>query len=143
MAQYAKVELLVPVVQEDTVGNAISNASDIHKECQDLSSLAQETFGVITCDQKNRIINRHIVSIGSLTESLVHPREVFRRVILDNAASIAFFHNHPSGEPAPSRADRQLTTRLKEGADLLGIRVLDHVIVGKDKYYSFTESGAL
>lgn len=143
MAQYAKVELLVPVVQEEPIGNAISCASDIHKECQDLANLAQETFGIITCDQKNRIINRHIVSIGSLTESLVHPREVFRRVILDNAASCAFFHNHPSGEPAPSRADRQLTTRLKEGADLLGIRVLDHVIVGKDKYYSFAESGAM
>lgn len=143
MAQYAKVEILVPVVQEEAFGTKLTCAGDIHKECQDLSNLAQETFVVLTCNQKYQVINRHIVSIGSLTESLVHPREVFRRVILDNAAAIAFVHNHPSGEPAPSRADRQLTARLKECADLLGIIVLDHVILGKDKYYSFLESGAL
>jgi DNA repair protein RadC len=141
--QYAKVEILIPVVQEEAIGKAISNASDIHNECKDIQNLAQETFGVITCDQKNKIINRHIVSVGSLTESLVHPREVFRRAILDNAASVAFFHNHPSGDATPSRADKQITARLVECAALLGIRILDHVIIGKDKYHSFAENGSL
>jgi len=68
---------------------------------------------------------------------------VFRHAIMDNAAAVALVHNHPSGDPEPSRADRQLTQRLKECADLMGFRMIDHVVAGRGKYYSFAEHGAL
>ena len=141
--QYAKVEIMIPMVQESEVSAPCHCAGDFYDHCKDLVSLAQEMFVVFTLTQKNEIINRHIVHVGSLSESLVHPREVFRRALLDNAAAVSFAHNHPSGDTTPSRADRQLTQRLKECADLLGIYMLDHLIVGKDKYHSFAECGAL
>ena len=83
------------------------------------------------------------VSEGSLTRSLVHPREVFRPAIKEAAAGILFVHNHPSGEPEPSREDIQITQRLVEGGRLLGIRVLDHVIIGSCRYFSFADEGML
>jgi DNA repair protein RadC len=83
------------------------------------------------------------VSIGSLSSSLAHPREVFKPAILANAAAIILGHNHPSGEPTPSREDVELTKRLKEGAELLGIRLLDHIVIGDEKWFSFSEDGSL
>jgi len=83
------------------------------------------------------------VSEGSLNQSIVHPREVFAPAVRESAAAVIFVHNHPSGDPSPSREDREITRRLKEAGELLGIRVLDHVIVGDGSYYSFTESGVL
>lgn len=139
---YRTIVIEVPVVQEPT-GPAISCAKDLCAQCGDLEDLAQECFILITMDVKNRRIDRHMVSLGSLTESLVHPREVFRHAILDNAASIAVAHNHPSGDPSPGSADVVLTHRIKECADLMGFRLLDHIIVGKGRYYSFAESGSL
>ena len=99
---------------------------------------------MILLDQKNKVIGIHTVSIGSLTASIVHPRETFKIAILANCASIILGHNHPSGSPQPSREDRALTTRLVEGGKLLGISVLDHVIIGdENKYFSFADEGLL
>ncbi len=92
---------------------------------------------------KNHLLKVETISLGSLNESVVHPREAFAPAVKESAAAVVFAHNHPSGDPAPSEADRRLTRRLKETGDLLGIRVLDHIIVGEGDYYSFADHGAL
>ena len=104
-----------------------------------LRDLKKEVFIVVLIDQKNRLIKEETVSEGSLTETLVHPREVFTNAVRERAAAIAVVHNHPSGDPAPSAQDKNITRRLKSAATLLGIRLLDHVIVGDGKYFSFVE----
>ena len=96
---------------------------------------------VCCLDAKNASIGVNVVSIGSLTLSIVHPREVFKPAILLNACAIIAVHNHPSGDPMPSPEDRTLTTRLREAGDLLGIRLLDHLILGEDRLYSFADHG--
>ncbi len=83
------------------------------------------------------------VSTGSLNASIVHPREVFKSVLLSSAAVLLLIHNHPSGDPTPSREDIGLTARLREVSELLGIRLLDHVIIGTDRHYSFADHGLL
>jgi len=112
---------------------------------QFLGTVDREHFVVIMMDRKNRLIGIHTVSIGSLTASVVHPREVFKPAILSNAAALICGHNHPSGDPQPSSEDRALTERLVEAGKLLGIEILDHVIVGDGTtaYYSFADQGAL
>ena len=104
----------------------------------------REHFVVILLDQKHGIIGINTVSIGSLTASVVNPREVFKPAILANAASIICGHNHPSGDPNPSQDDRAITTKLVQGGKLLGIDVLDHVIIGAEgRYFSFGDAGLL
>jgi DNA repair protein RadC len=112
---------------------------------QFLGMVDREHFVVIMIDRKNRLIGINTVSIGSLTASVVHPREVFKAAILSNAAALICGHNHPSGDPQPSSEDRALTERLVEAGKLLGIEVLDHVIVGDGTTasYSFADQGAL
>ncbi|MCY3024483.1 MAG: DNA repair protein RadC, partial [Planctomycetota bacterium] len=108
-----------------------------------LRDLKQEVFVVATLDQKNRLLGEEQVSAGSLTETLIHPREVFARAIAERAAAVAVVHNHPSGDPAPSLADKAITRRLDSVAKLVGIRLLDHVIVGDGRFFSFVERGLL
>ena len=108
-----------------------------------LRDLKKESFFVVLLDQKNRYMACEPVSTGTLTGAMVHPREVFRPAIREAAAAVAFVHNHPSGSPEPSRDDREITARLLEVARLVGIRVLDHVIVGDGEYFSFVEEGLL
>lgn len=111
------------------------------------TSLTKETKESFICchlDNKNRLLCIETVSTGSLTASIVHPREVFKSVLLSSAAEVLFVHNHPSGDPEPSREDLEITQRLKEGGDLLGIRVLDHIIVGHNgRYVSLSDRGVL
>ena len=111
-----------------------------------LADVDREHFVVILLDQKNKVIGLHTVSIGSLTASVVHPRETFKIAILANCASIIIGHNHPSSDCQPSREDRAITSRLVEGGKLLGISVLDSLIVATDgsgKYFSFAVEGLL
>lgn len=103
---------------------------------------------VILLDRKNRPLGRSVVTKGTATNSLVHPREVFKPAIVAGASAIVMLHNHPSGDPAPSRADIQVTRQIRESADILGINLLDHIIVGDENadpnevgYYSFDEAG--
>ena len=98
---------------------------------------------VLLLDGKNRIILEEQISEGSLNQSIVHPREVYSRAVKESAAAVILVHNHPSGDPAPSREDREITRRLKEAGDVLGIRVLDHIIIGDGSYFSFVEQGLL
>ena len=110
-----------------------------------LADVDREHFVVLMLDQKNKIIGINTVSVGSLTASVVHSREVFKPAILSNAAAIILAHNHPSGQPQPSQEDRILTVRLVAAGKLLGISVLDHVIIGDgtSAYFSFADEGLL
>ena len=103
----------------------------------------KELFLILLLDGKNRITRKVQVSEGSLNQSIVHPREVFAPAVRESAAAVIFIHNHPSGDPAPSREDRDITRRLKEAGEILGIKVLDHIIIGDGGYFSFVESGIL
>ena len=103
-----------------------------------------EQFKCIHLNSKNVIIGVETISVGSLTSSLVHPREVFKGALINNAASVIFFHNHPSGDPAPSQDDIEITKRLKQAGDILGIKVLDHIIFGdSQRHFSFADSKIL
>ena len=102
-----------------------------------------EHFGVLLLDTKRRVLRSTVLSIGTLDASIVHPREIFREAVSGGAAAIVVFHNHPSGDPEPSREDTRLTERLIAAGALMGIDVLDHVILGDAQYYSYRERGAL
>jgi len=108
-----------------------------------LRDLPKEQFYAVLLDGKNRVMREERISEGSLTASLVHPREVFRPAIRESAGALVFVHNHPSGDPTPSVEDVEITRRLCAVADLVGIRVLDHVVVGDGSYVSFLERGLL
>jgi len=95
---------------------------------------------ILHLDSKNKIIKDEIISIGTLNASLIHPREVFKSAIKESANAIILIHNHPSGDPEPSFEDEQVTEKLFSAGELLCIKVLDHVIIGKDEYYSFKEN---
>jgi DNA repair protein RadC len=104
-----------------------------------MRDLVKERFLAVHVDAKNRYLREHLISEGSLTASLVHPREVFAPAIRERAAAILLVHNHPSGDPEPSPEDQSVTRRLVEVGGLVGIRVLDHVVVGDGRYVSFAE----
>lgn len=121
----------------------ITSAVDVYEELKPFSTKSQEHFLVMTLDGASHIINTRTVFIGTLNQSLVHPREVFADAITDRAAGVIVAHNHPSGTLAASRADMQITHRLKEVAELVGIELLDHVILAKNGFYSFSDEGLL
>lgn len=104
---------------------------------------AQEVFGVLLMNTKHKIVAVHEVSRGTLSASMVHPREVFKLAVLHNAAAIICFHNHPSGDPEPSKEDIEITKRLVEAGKIMGIEILDHIIVGDDRYVSLKERGVM
>ena len=103
----------------------------------------REEMLVVLLDAKHKIIGINSVSVGSVTMSLVHPRETFKAAIISNCVAIILAHNHPSGDPTPSQEDHQLTKRLKECGEMIGIPVLDHLVIGDGTYYSFAERGTL
>ena len=108
-----------------------------------LRNLRHEIFKVVLLDAKHAILRDATVSEGSLTLSIVHPREVFTMAVKESAAAVIFLHNHPSGDPTPSQEDHVLTARLVSAGDVLGIRVLDHLVVGDGRYVSFADEGWL
>ena len=121
----------------------ITSAADVYDELRSYADRTQEHFLTISLDGASHIIEVRTVFIGTLNQSLVHPREVFADAICDRVAGIIVAHNHPSGTLTPSRADIQITQRLKEVAKLVGIELLDHVILAKSGYYSFSDEGLL
>ncbi len=121
----------------------ITSAQEVYDELKSFSTKSQEYFLTITLDGASHIINTRTVFIGTLNQSLVHPREVFADAIADRAAGIIIAHNHPSGTLSASRADIQVTQRLKEVSKLVGIELLDHVILTKNGFYSFSDEGLL
>ncbi|HEV8641426.1 MAG TPA: DNA repair protein RadC [Methylomirabilota bacterium] len=108
-----------------------------------MEDLKREVFRVALLDAQNGLLRDCVVSEGTLSASLVHPREVFKPAILESAASVILLHNHPSGDPAPSREDVRLTRQLVECARLLGLRVHDHLIIGRGRFVSLAERGII
>ena len=104
-----------------------------------LKDLKKEQFRILLLDIKNKIIKEVLISQGSLTSSIVHPREVIKPAIRESAASVIFIHNHPSGDPEPSSDDIEITNRLCKSFSIIGINVLDHIIVAEDGYFSFKQ----
>jgi DNA repair protein RadC len=126
------------------VEGKISSPIDVKNYIEEvfkLSSQAEEVMVMLVLDVKNNVIGAFEVSRGSLNASIVHPREVFKRALLLNGASIILAHNHPSGDPSPSKEDVDITRRIAEGGNILGIIVLDHLIIGDNgRYRSFREA---
>ncbi|HEY3067019.1 MAG TPA: DNA repair protein RadC [Methylomirabilota bacterium] len=108
-----------------------------------MEDLKREVFRVALLDAQNALLRDRVVSEGTLSASLVHPREVFKPAILESAASVILLHNHPSGDPTPSREDIRLTRQLAECAHLLDLRLHDHVVIGKGRYVSLAERGII
>ncbi|MCK5295046.1 MAG: JAB domain-containing protein [Arcobacteraceae bacterium] len=121
----------------------IRRASDIFKEIEEFKDKVQEHFITIYLNGANEIIESRVITIGTLNQSLVHPREVFSPAIEKRAASIIIAHNHPSGILKPSKEDLQVTKRLRESGKILGIEVLDHIIFGDTGFYSFKDENLL
>lgn len=125
-------------------GKALRSSEDVFRDFRDrLEREKREIFYVVLLTNKNRKIREVRISEGSLTSALVHPREVYNPVIRESAAAVIFVHNHPSGDPAPSPEDLEITRRLKEVGEVMGVRVLDHIVIGRDRYYSFSDRGVL
>lgn len=117
----------------------IRNAKDVFDICKDMIHLKKEHFVILLLDTKNQLIRKETVSVGTLNLSLVHPREVFKEAIKESANSIILVHNHPSGDSTPSDSDIKITKQLIKAGELLDIKVLDHVIIGKEMF-SFHEA---
>jgi DNA repair protein RadC len=120
----------------------LRTSAEVYRHCgARLAALRKEQFHVLLLDGKNRLIKEVRISEGSLTASLVHPREVFVPVIEESAAAIILVHNHPSGDPTPSAEDIAITQRLRQVGELMGVGVLDHVVIGDGRYVSFVDEG--
>ena len=122
----------------------ISNAKDVAKLfIPEMGTLEKEHFKGVYLDSKRRIIKQETIFIGSLNESVVHPREIFKIAIEESSAAIILLHNHPSGDPNPSSFDIKMTKELIKAGELLGIEILDHIIIGGEKYVSLRENGLI
>ena len=128
---YATALVGLPLVCEAS-GGRITTPADALAACGDIARLAQETFHALTLNIRNRLINRHMVSLGAADSAPVAARECFRGAIADGASGIVFAHCHPSGDTTPSAEDVRVTARLVEAGRIIGIRVVDHIIVGRD-----------
>ena len=125
-------------------GDRFTSSAEVFRHFHErLRDRKQEVFLALLLDGKNRILREVQVSSGSLTASIVHPREVFAPVVRESAAAVLFVHNHPSGDPTPSREDLEITARLREVGELMGVRVLDHIIIGSGDYVSLADRGLL
>ena len=122
----------------------VKNAEDAFKYFSRIISLdKQENFLVILLDNHKKLITYKVIFKGTINESIVHPREVFKKAFLESASSIILMHNHPSGNVYPSKTDDEITSEMAKIGEIMGIRVLDHIIVSEHKYYSYVESERL
>ena len=125
-------------------GMEVKRGEDVYRIFRgQMKDAKKEGFYAVTVDQKHQVIDLHRISEGTLSMCPVHPREAFNPVIRDSAAAVIFLHNHPSGNPEPSQDDYSLTMRLAEAGKLLGIRVLDHVVIGDGDFVSLRDRGAI
>jgi DNA repair protein RadC len=128
---YATALVSLPLVCEAR-GGSIRTPEDALRVCADLATLAQEAFHVLTLNTRNKLMNRHMVSLGTINSTSVSVSLCMRCAVIDNAVSLVAVHNHPSGQNTPSAEDIEITRKLIEAGRILGIRVLDHIIVGRD-----------
>ena len=145
MYRIANIKLMV--VRESAIPSEtrkITTSRDLYALLREyFSGHDREEMVVVMLNMKHAVTALHTVAIGSLSQSVVHPRETFKAAITMNAAAIILAHNHPSGDPSPSDDDRLLTTRLKQVGELIGLPVLDHLVIGTDRYVSFADKGWL
>jgi DNA repair protein RadC len=121
------------------VGQSFDNAKQVYEHFKiRLGTARQEEFHVLILDNKHRVIHEKMITLGTLNQSLCHPREIFAPAIELRATSIILIHCHPSGDPKPSKQDIEITKRLQEVGEIMGIKVMDHVIIGDD-YFSFVD----
>lgn len=121
-------------------GTAVRSGGDVARLVRDAAhGVRQENFFALLLDARHRVLGLRVVSAGGLDSAPVHPREVFTSAIREGAAAMVLAHNHPSGDPSPSEEDRMVTERLRQVGELVGIQVLDHVVVGADRYFSFAD----
>jgi len=144
---YRSAVIQLPLVRDSPHG-FVRTPEDVENLCSDLRDLAQEVFLVLVLDTRNRLLNRALVSVGILDSALVHCREVFRSSIVLGGAAVILVHGHPSGDPTPSAEDVKLTRQMVQAGEILGIRVLDHIIIGRKSennkgYLSMRESGVV
>ncbi len=138
----AAVELGRRVASATTARTVVRSPQDVSSlVMEEMRFLDREQFRIVLLDAKNHVLGVRTVSVGSLSSSIVHPREIFKEAIARSSAAIILVHNHPSGDPTPSQEDVEVTRRLVEAGRLLGIEVLDHVVVGDNRYISFKEKG--
>lgn len=135
-------------VEEDVAhylraGSRFTAPAQVFETFKFLMAETKEHFITLHLDGKNRIVCMDMVSVGSLNQSIVHPREVFKTAVLSNAMGLILVHQHPTGDASPSQEDIAITRRLKEAGEIMGIRILDHIIVGDGEYVSFVERGLL
>lgn len=122
----------------------IRGPRDVYELCAPaLRDAKQEEFRVLLLNTQHAVLRELVVTRGTLDASVVHPREVFRAAIIESAAAVLLVHNHPSGDPAPSREDREVTDQMAAAGQLVGIPVLDHIVIGDGRYVSFVEAGLL
>jgi len=143
---FERVVLVKEKVGEYELPEKVGSPDQAYKAITAITSVeeeAQEVFGILILNTKNKIVAVHEISRGTLNSSIVHPREVFKPAILHNAAAIICFHNHPSGDTEPSRDDIEITNRLIEAGKIMGIEILDHIIVGDEEYVSLKERGVM
>ena len=125
-------------------GQRFSNSRDLFQRYRaQFFSANKEYFLSLHLNSKNQLIREVLVSVCSLSTSIVHPREVFSPAVRDSTAAVILLHNHPSGDPVPSKEDKDCTSRLYQAGKILGIRVLDHIVFGHDDYFSFADAGLL
>lgn len=123
-------------------GDTFRCSEDVYRHYHStMRDIKKESFLAILLDSKNKVIKEVDISTGSLTASIVHPRELFNPAIKESAAAMILIHNHPSGDPTPSREDIELTKRLRDAGELLGIKVLDHIVIGDGHHVSLAEMG--
>jgi DNA repair protein RadC len=131
-------------LEEAYQGETKIECSDtVYREMRDIKDWDKEVFVAFYLDTRNTVISREIISIGINNSSLIHARELFRTAISRNANAVIISHNHPSGSLEPSDEDKEVTRKLKEAGDIIGITLLDHVIVTRDGYFSFNAHGYL
>ena len=143
---FERVVLVREKVGRYELPKAIRSPEDAYKAITTLTNVqeeAQEVFGILILNTKNKVVAVHEVSRGTLNSSMVHPREIFKPAVLHNAAGIICFHNHPSGDTAPSKEDIEVTERLVMAGEIMGIIVMDHIIVGDDEYISLRDLGVM
>jgi DNA repair protein RadC len=121
----------------------IVDPMDLYKLLKRYIKSSQEQFLTITLNGAHEVIGIHIVTIGLINRTITHPREVYRPAIADNAAAVIVAHNHPSGKLTPSPEDREINERLEEVSKIIGIHYLDHLIIGKNGFYSFTRDNSI
>ena len=131
-------------IEKSEVAQKISSSEDAYYLMKPhLRDYSREVFKILLLNGRNHLILEKTAFEGSLTESLVAPREIVKDAVNHSAAAIIFVHNHPSGDPQPSKEDKQVTARLRMACDLVGVNVLDHLIIGRDTYFSFSDNGLL